>query len=382
MCGGRPMFYDPRYTTMEGQALSDLIGQIYDCALTPEHWPAALARIGEKMGAVSSYLLIHDTTPGAPEMNVLVEQGVDAATRDRYQQYYMGLNPLLPYLASAGNGELYCCRHLVTKRDYQNGEFYQDFAAPQDWFDYAGITLIREGTISAAIGFTRGSDANIFDDPSLQLLRSLAPHLTRATQIRRLLEREGQSKRDFASVVHTTRFGVAIVDASARLLEINKAAETLLARRDGICSAGGVLLAGAETERLHAAIRSTTGSTLRVDRGPGRRPLALYVMPLLEDSPRAFFHFPVPRAAVFVVDPEQRYEGASDLFGQTYRLTLAERRILDRLAGGDAPTEIARTMKIAMPTVRTHLHRLFEKTGTRRQAELIKLYLESVLPIR
>jgi DNA-binding CsgD family transcriptional regulator len=84
---------------------------------------------------------------------------------------------------------------------------------------------------------------------------------------------------------------------------------------------------------------------------------------------------------VFIVDPEQRHEGASSLFGQTYRLTLAERQILDRLAGGEVPAEIARTMKIAMATVRTHLHRLFEKTGTRRQAELIKLYLESALPI-
>ena len=366
---------------MEARAFSDLIGQIYDCALIPEHWPTALERIEQKIGAVCSYLLIHDTTPGAPDMNILVERGVDAAMRNRYQQYYIGLNPLLPYLASAGNGELYCCRHLVMERDYQDGEFYRDFAAPQDWFDYAGVTLIREGTVSAAIGFTRGGHSNVFDDPSLQLLRSLAPHLTRATQIRRLLEREGQSKRDFASVAMATRFGVVIVDASARLLEINRAAETLLARMDGIRSAGGVLLAGPETERLHAAIRSTImGSTLRVDRGPGRRALALYVMPLPEGSPTAFFHIPVGRAAVFIVDPEQRHEGSQNFFAQTYHLTLAERQILDRLASGECPAEIARTMKIAMPTVRTHLHRLFEKTGTRRQAELVKLYLESALP--
>ena len=368
---------------MEAQAFSDLIGQIYDCALSPEHWPDALSRIQKKVGAVSSYLLIHDTSPGAPDMNLLVEQGVDATMRERYQEYYIGLNPLLPYLASAGNGELYCCRHLVMKRDYQDSEFYRDFAAPQDWFDYAGVTLIREGTVSAAVGFTRGGLANVFDDASLQLLRRLAPHLTRATQIQRLLEREGRLKRDFASVVNATRFGVAIVDAAARLVEVNKAAETLLARMDGIRSGGGVLLAGPETDRLHAAIRSagTTGATLRVDRGPGRRALALYVMPLRENSPTAFFHSPGARAAVFMVDPEQPHEGSLSLFAQTYRLTLAERQILERLAGGESPVEIAGTMGIAMPTVRTHLHRLFEKTGTRRQAELIKLYLESVLPI-
>ena len=366
---------------MEAHGFSDLIGQIYGCALTPEHWPATLARIEQKVEAICSYLLIHETTPGAPDMNFLVEHGVDAAMRDRYRQYYIGLNPLLPYLASAGNGELYCCRHLVMEPDYQQGEFYQDFAAPQDWFDYAGVTLIREGTISAAIGFTRGGHKNVFDDSSLQLLRSLAPHLTQAAQISRLLERERQTRRDFASVAMTTRFGVAIVDASARVLEINRAAETLLARMEGIRSAGGVLLAGAETERLHAAIRSAvSGSTLRVDRGPGRRALTLYVMPLPEGSPRAFFHTPGRRAAVFMVDPDQRREDSLSSFAQAYLLTLAERQILDRLAGGESPAEIARSMKIAMPTVRTHLHRLFEKTGTRRQSELIALYLTTHHP--
>jgi hypothetical protein len=56
---------------------------------------------------------------------------VDAGMRERYRKYYIALNPLLLYMATAGSGELYCCRHLVMERDYQEGEFYQDFAAPQ-----------------------------------------------------------------------------------------------------------------------------------------------------------------------------------------------------------------------------------------------------------
>ena len=35
--------------------------------------------------------------------------------------------------------------------------------------------------------------------------------------------------------------------------------------------------------------------------------------------------------------------------------------------------EVAEALGIAEATVKTHLHRLFAKTGTRRQADLVKL---------
>lgn len=57
---------------MAPKAFSDLIGQIYECAFAPEQWPATLARIEQNVGAVCSYLLIHDTThdttPGTPRI--------------------------------------------------------------------------------------------------------------------------------------------------------------------------------------------------------------------------------------------------------------------------------------------------------------------------
>ena len=158
----------------------ELVGTIYDCVLLPERWPAVLDTIQREVGALSSYLIIHQTDPRAPAMSVLVEHNVDARMQRQYQQHYVRRNPLLPHLASTRDGNIYTCRHLVTQPEYLRGEFYQEWAAPQGWFDYAGVTMIRQDQASAAIGFTRGGPGNIFDDASLDLLQRLAPHLTRS----------------------------------------------------------------------------------------------------------------------------------------------------------------------------------------------------------
>jgi len=43
--------------------------------------------------------------------------------------------------------------------------------------------------------------------------------------------------------------------------------------------------------------------------------------------------------------------------------------------------EAAAKLRIAMPTVRTHLQRIFSKTGTGNQAELVRLVVKSSLPL-
>ncbi len=369
----------------------ELVGTIYDCVLLPERWPAVLDTIQREVGALSSYLIIHQTDPRAPAMSVLVEHNVDARMQRQYQQHYVRRNPLLPHLASTRDGNIYTCRHLVTQPEYLRGEFYQEWAAPQGWFDYAGVTMIRQDQASAAIGFTRGGPGNIFDDASLDLLQRLAPHLTRAAKILQMIEREGQSRMDLARLIGATRYGVLIVDSESRVQEANGVAEGLLARREGLSCKGRVIQAGEATSAVQAAVRAAcrpngnapAGATVRVHRGPSRRPLVLQIMPLSAPGSVAASLALLPsRAAIFVVDPENVAHGSIEILADTYQLTMAERQVLERLAAGDSPAGISRALDIGMPTVRTHLHRIFDKTGTRRQSELLMLLVGFTPPIQ
>src|SRR5262249_10185619 len=79
-------------------------------------------------------------------------------------------------------------------------------------------------------------------------------------------------------------------------------------------------------------------------------------------------------AAVFV--HKAALEGLLPLeaIARQFKLSAAEMRVLMMTIelGGCVP-DIAPVLGISEPTVRTHLRRLFEKTGTKRQADLVKL---------
>jgi DNA-binding CsgD family transcriptional regulator len=63
------------------------------------------------------------------------------------------------------------------------------------------------------------------------------------------------------------------------------------------------------------------------------------------------------------------------LLASTYELTPAEARIAAYLVGGRNTAEIAEELRVTEETIRTQLKRIYDKTDTRRQAELVRLAL-------
>ena len=63
-----------------------------------------------------------------------------------------------------------------------------------------------------------------------------------------------------------------------------------------------------------------------------------------------------------------------------YGLTPAEERVFDLIIAGKSTEDISRTLAVAPSTLRTHLLHVFEKTGRRSRADLVKLSHEIVLP--
>ena len=64
---------------------------------------------------------------------------------------------------------------------------------------------------------------------------------------------------------------------------------------------------------------------------------------------------------------------APALIDRTFELTPAELRVLQSIVDVGGVPETAVALGIAETTVKTHLHRVFAKTGTSRQADLVKL---------
>ena len=98
-----------------------------------------------------------------------------------------------------------------------------------------------------------------------------------------------------------------------------------------------------------------------------------HVLPLTSATRRAGGRSYAAAAAVFVQKAAFDLRSPPEIVARRYGLTAGELRVLFALINVGSVAEVAPVLGITEGTVRNHLHRLFEKTGTQRQADLVKL---------
>ena len=62
-----------------------------------------------------------------------------------------------------------------------------------------------------------------------------------------------------------------------------------------------------------------------------------------------------------------------EVIAKSYKLTATELRVLLAIVEVGGVADVAEALGIAETTIKTHLGRIFQKTGTGRQADLVKL---------
>ena len=126
--------------------------------------------------------------------------------------------------------------------------------------------------------------------------------------------------------------------------------------------------------------RRSTASAAAASASPARRgdgeELVLHVLPLGEASP-----LPGAAAAIFVAPAVTPRPAPLAAIAALFELTPAEARVLELVGAGRTSAEIALALGVAVSTVRSHVLRLFEKTGTHRQADLVGLLAAFTLPL-
>jgi DNA-binding CsgD family transcriptional regulator len=82
-------------------------------------------------------------------------------------------------------------------------------------------------------------------------------------------------------------------------------------------------------------------------------------------------------ALLFVFDPEAAPTVTADLLQRLFGFTSAEGELAVALCAGSSPEEIASERDRSISTIRNQIRSLYEKTGARRQSDLIGLLLAS-----
>jgi DNA-binding CsgD family transcriptional regulator len=250
-----------------------------------------------------------------------------------------------------------------------------EWCKPQQYNDFMGAIVARQPNLLHAIAFVRLDHQPLFDTTDLARLQFLIPHITRAVTVAdRLLTLENE-RRDVLAAIDQLPVAMLIIDHKRHIRQANTAASALLAQGDHISVVNGVAtLADQEAGRLfreafeHDPIKPLT-LTLS-----GDQIQQLTLMPhdsgqLDEDSQRAF---------VFLHAQATSLPAGGAALKAHFGFTTAELRILMMLMEGNTRNQIALDLGLSIATVKTHLQALFRKTGTSRQADLVRAVMSAV----
>ena len=364
----------------------DLIGAIYDVALDAQLWPDLLNRIGDAVGGPLVVCGIYDPANGLVNMHA---PRTDPEIMRRLVDWAPA-NPALPCIASYPPGETFNGADVIAPDEFSRTAFYQDWWRPAGFSTAPLVTNLFGAGAASGHFASHGLLDHSPSDSQKRLFAALAPHLVRAVALQRRLHHLTIENENAPSDLDRLKPGFLLVDAQARLLFVNRAASSLLDSCDGLLLEAGALSASDldDGRRLRKLIASCAGDAntatdaggeILLRRGVGRLPLDAMVTPIKPETAMAPIPWTFPQRAaaiVLVSDPETeiraRIEGLRERFG----LTPAEAIFALEIIKGDGRQATADRLGISVGTARTHLAKIFNKTGATRQAELVRLLLQ------
>jgi DNA-binding CsgD family transcriptional regulator len=364
------------------QKHSDLVSAIYDAALDFERWPSAIELLADVLGATGGSLVRQDFVTGKGAM---FNARTDPQFSNLYDRYYHKLNVLPKRAGSRRVGSCLTDRTILPKEEFIRTEFYNDYLKPFKVQGVLKVYLHVDEAYEGYLSFGSSSTRHDWEAEHVELLGSLAAHLVCAAQVNRKLESTRLINEGALDVLGRLSEAVAITDGNGRPVLLNQAAASLIAEADGIAVKNRRLQVGNRSEttllqKMIAAasrgeVRSPEASTLMVSRPSRRRAYRLFVASMRRT--RSWLLSETCGAIIFIRDPESVRPPADKAYLRgLYGLTPTETDLAVELMQGGRLTAAAEALGIATSTARSHLKRIFDKTGARRQAELVHLATE------
>jgi len=354
-----------------------LIGLIYDAVDNSASWTTFLEQYASLLSASATFFQLHRLAERSSR--IVGVFGGSARFEASYNEHYGRMN----IWRDRGReryvqGHAFLDQEMCPRGVLRQSEFYNDYLVPMGAEYSAGGTIRRERDEVLTIGAIRDNAHGPFGTTERIAIEVLLPHLTRASAIAKRLEFLDASE----SALDNLDVGIVFVTADGQLIHGNRAAEQIVARGDGLNLRNGRLRAVESSTDAHLrdTLREATSAivplelplAITVSRPSSWRCYQLLVAPLRHGL-SVFAGMRSPQAVILIIDVEGRRRSSPRLLSRLYGLTAREAAIASVLSSGKTLEATAEQLRMTYETARSHLRRIFDKTNTSRQTELILL---------
>ncbi len=361
------------------EAFEPAVGRLYDAAAIPELWPDALDALEPVFASCAVHYFRWDR---ASDRSTFSLPSRNYRGQDEFLRRYWGIDPRRQQLMRYPLGYVLLCHEHFDEAFVHRSEFFNEFSLPAGRRWVMGTTLWEDTGTVAIFAVFRPPGRPSYSEADRARLRRLLPHLRRAFRLDQQFRAARAEASLGRSLLDALPQALLATDAAGRIRHANRAAEVLLGAGTTLRQRQGRLAAAipAETAALQAALRRAIEAPPGADPGPaaslvlhdrdGAR-LAVTVTPLsrraiLGDLPEG----PLALVSATPLDPPRADPAPLRV---AFGFTGAEAALAAALVGGQRLDAIAAARGVRMPTVRTQLRAVFDKTGVTRQAELVRL---------
>ena len=352
-------------------------------------WIEALDKAAQFVGAQAGALIWRN--PVCRAVNVIHAFGVEPGYVELYRKHYTKLDPTTGPMLLRDVGDVASTTDLLPYGELVKTSFYKEWLQPQGFVDMLQASLDKSPTDFVHLCFMRNSKNGMVDNAMRDRLRLIIPHMRRAVLVGRLIDHTTVQAATFGDALDRIGTGLFFVDAGGQIFHANASGHAMLTQATLVRTRGGrLILNDASAERgLYETLElaehggadvEARGVALSLAGSDGEHYVA-HVLLLTAGARRRTGIGYRAVAAVFVQKASLDMPSPQDAIAKFYKLTPTEQRVLFAIVEIGGVPEVAEAMGISASTVKTHLRRLFAKTGTDRQADLVKLVAGYVNPL-
>jgi DNA-binding CsgD family transcriptional regulator len=352
-------------------ATTDLI---YEAAFSPSCWPDALQSVAQSSGCASGVLGMWDPS------QALVGYRATTLIQPIVQQYFdvaqVAPSPRFAALKRVRHSGFTTIASLMT-----------DDALASDGIQQALLNIGLNAQAASAIpmpsgelacfSFERSAEQGPFDADTLERLDTTRPHLARASMIAARLGL-AQAKSTVETLA-ALGLPAAVLTARGRALATNALLEQLsdvftstafdvLAVAD---RQAHTLLQSALSNAISASSKHQAVHSIAVAANGTRGAMVLHVLPLRRSAHEIFSGGDWLLVATSI--RADAIAPSAPILRALFDLSPAEVRLATAIATGLTLQDAASAANIQISTARTYLDRIFRKTGTHQQSQLVAL---------
>jgi DNA-binding CsgD family transcriptional regulator len=356
----------------------ELLNLIYDATAEEELWTQALIDIADLTGSLGGFVF---GVENKARMVTFTFNGRMSEESHRVYRERHIVNPWAAYMISSPVGKLVQSDDIVPLPALQRTAFFDEVLRPQEMAHNAMLPLAAKHDFQVGFNICRSARQGPFEADELRFISRLFPHLRRSLLLGFRLDGYKALQQAQFSVLDRLTVGVILLDRASKVVLANSAARAMTAG-DGPLRLRNSVVAGvsqASAQRLggliDAALRGAPLGAMSIPHPDDGRLFTILVSSIRSRDIDRFGGLGMRDAAamMFIFDPARPLDIPAEWIMDAYRLTLAEARVALSVSSGASVAETAHRLNISPNTVKTHLRRVFVKTGASRQADLARI---------